>query len=172
MNDSVRLFVYEKFERGRIMNEFEKFYTVEDIANMASLTSRTIRNYLKDGSLKGRKVGGQWRFTMKDIEQLFDNGSFSKEIKTNNRQDVLDFIDGVATDFDGTIQICTIVDYYCEGLTAAKKICDTLIAVINNPENTFSAAKFNYDYIDKERKARFTLFGTPDYIVKTLELLK
>lgn len=153
------------------MNDFEKLYTVEDIAGMASLTSRTIRNYLKDGSLKGKKVGGQWRFTMKDIEQLFNNSGFSTEIRNNNKQDVMDFIDGVSTDFQSSIQIYTIVDYYCESLDAAKKMCDTLMSVINNPDNKFSASKFNYEFIKDDSKARFTLFGTPDYIIKTLELL-
>lgn len=37
------------------MAEFDKLYTVEDIAKMTSLTSRTIRNYLKNGSLTGKK---------------------------------------------------------------------------------------------------------------------
>ncbi len=153
------------------MNDFEKLYTVEDIANMAGLSSRTIRNYLKDGSLKGRKIGGQWRFTIKDIEGLFDNSSFSKELKSNLRQDVTDFIDGI-TDFQGSVQICAIIDYYSEGLIEAKKMCDKLIAVINNKENRFQTAKFNYEYIETESKARFTLFGTPDYIGKVIDLLK
>ena len=154
------------------MDAFEKLYTVEDIAGMASLTSRTIRNYLKDGSLKGKKVGGQWRFTMKDIEQRFNDNSFSNEIKNNNKQDVMDFIDGVSTDFKGNIQICTIVDYYCQSVHEAKQMCDTLMTVINNPESKFSMAQFNYEFIESESKARFTLFGTPDYMVKMLELLK
>ena len=53
------------------MNNFEKLYTIEDIANMTRLTSRTIRNYLKDGILEGKKIGGQWRFTMKDNKRQF-----------------------------------------------------------------------------------------------------
>ncbi len=154
------------------MSDFEKLYSVEDVATMASLTSRTIRNYLKDGSLKGKKIGGQWRFTTEDVNQLFDNSSFSKEIRDTRKQDVLDFIDGVSTDFQSTIQICTIVDYYCESLVEAKNMCDTLMSVINDQENKFSTAKFSYEFYEDESKARFTLFGTPDYIIKTLELLK
>lgn len=143
-----------------------------EIAEMTSLTSRTIRNYLKDGSLQGKKIGGQWRFTMEDIKKLFDNSSFSQEITNSKKQQVLDFIDGVNTDIEGDIQICTIVDYYCQSQKEAKQICDTLSAVINNKENKFSMAKFDYEFIESESKARFTLFGSPDYIIKTLELLK
>jgi excisionase family DNA binding protein len=42
-----------------------KLYTVEDIAKITGLTSRTIRNYLRNGSLDGKKLVGNgvllWR---------------------------------------------------------------------------------------------------------------
>lgn len=51
---------------------FEKLYTAEDAAQITGLTLRTIRNYIRDGKLKGRRIGVQWRFTQEDIEALFD----------------------------------------------------------------------------------------------------
>ena len=39
------------------MGEFEKLYTVDDIAKLTMLTTRTIRKYLKDGLLTGQKSG-------------------------------------------------------------------------------------------------------------------
>jgi excisionase family DNA binding protein len=49
----------------------EKFYTVADVARVTGLTSRTIRNYLKDGTLTGQKIGVQWRFTEDEVKKLF-----------------------------------------------------------------------------------------------------
>lgn len=49
----------------------QKLYTVADVAEVTGLTSRTIRNYLKDGTLHGKKIGVQWRFTEEDINRLF-----------------------------------------------------------------------------------------------------
>ncbi len=49
----------------------EKMYTVADVADITGMTSRTIRNYLKDGSLTGVKIGVQWRFTEDEISKLF-----------------------------------------------------------------------------------------------------
>lgn len=155
------------------MNELEKLYTVEDIANMTGLTTRTIRNYLKDGSLEGKKIGGQWRFTMKNIEKLFNSSSITKDINDNKKQQVLDFIDGVNTDMSGNIQICTIVDYYCDKTEQAKEMSDKLITVINTGgEAIKNGAKYSYEFIEKEGKARFTLFGGPLFIINTLKLLE
>jgi len=153
------------------MDEFDKLYTVEDIAKMTSFTSRTIRNYLKDGSLQGQKIGGQWRFTMENIKRLFNNSNFSKEMSGDRKQQVLDFVDGINTDTQGEIQVCTIIDYYCENPKAGHRIYEKLVTVINSKGNNSPPAKFNYEFIEKESKARFTLFGDPDYIIKTLQLL-
>ena len=49
----------------------EKLYTVADVARVTGMTSRTIRNYLKDGTLTGQKIGVQWRFTEEEIKKLF-----------------------------------------------------------------------------------------------------
>jgi excisionase family DNA binding protein len=154
------------------MDEFKKLYTVEDIAKMTSLTSRTIRNYLKDGSLQGAKIGGQWRFTMDNIKRLFNHRDFLNDMHDHKKQQILDFIDSVNTDMQGEIQVCAIIDCYCENSKAGHQIYDKLVKVINNRrDDDLPPAKFYYEFVEKEKKARFTLFGEPDYIVKTLQLL-
>lgn len=152
------------------MDTYQKLYTVDDIAKMTMLTSRTIRNYLKDGTLKGRKVGGQWRFTKDDVEKLFDNGTVAEEMISMKRQDVLDFIDGVKTDLKGDMQICTIVDYYCESTEVIQLLNERLQAIINKGE-IGEARSYNYEYLNEENKARYTLFGDPLYIKEVMSLL-
>lgn len=61
---------------------FEKLYTAEDVAEITGLTLRTIRNYIKDGRLTGRRIGVQWRFTEADIQALFDSPIPETEGKT------------------------------------------------------------------------------------------
>ena len=83
---------------------------------------------------------------------------------------LLDFIDGVNTDLQGEIQICSIIDCYCENSKVGHQIYEKLVAVINNKQDE-SIAKFDYEFIEKENKARFVLFGNPDYVIKSLQLL-
>ena len=51
----------------------ENKYTVSDVARKVHMTERTIRNYLKDGILKGTRVGGQWRFSDQDLIDLLND---------------------------------------------------------------------------------------------------
>ncbi|MDZ5253294.1 helix-turn-helix domain-containing protein [Clostridium sp. LIBA-8841] len=155
------------------MNNFEKLYTIEDIAEMTRLTSRTIRNYLKDGILEGKKIGGQWRFTMKDIENFFDNNKTNQDINTAYNNEVIDFLEGKNIDLQKEVQICTIVDLHCKNILEGKELSKKLMTIINEDEEAVkNGAKFSYEYMKDSSKARFTLFGDPEFIIKTLKTLE
>lgn len=62
----------------------QKLYTVADVAELTGLTSRTIRNYLKDGTLRGKKIGVQWRFTEADINRLFSEAGGTNVLRTED----------------------------------------------------------------------------------------
>ena len=151
----------------------EKLYTVEDIASMFSLTSRTIRNYLKDGILKGRKIGGQWRFTEEELKNFMDNATLAKDIMNRHKQDVLDFIDGVNTDLTGEIQTCTIIDIY-EAIEIVNAKRDKLGDFINTAGNELNPnyMRFSYEYIESESKGRIILFAPPQYLIEALKILQ
>ena len=151
----------------------EKLLTVEDIAKMASMTTRTIRNYLKDGILEGRKIGGQWRFTEEDIKKFMDSGNVTKDFADKIKQDVLDFIDGVNTDYTGEIQVCAIIDLY-QAKNAVEEKCEKITAFINSKKSNDlvpNYMRYLYEYIESEQKGRITLFALPNYLAEALKLL-
>lgn len=152
----------------------EKLYTVEDIAQMTSMTTRTIRNYLKDGILTGRKIGGQWRFTEGDVGNFMDSGNVSATIISERKQEVLDFLDGIKTDYTGEVQVCTIVDLYHEKDIIYQKR-DNLVEFINSnkPDSLCPKyMKFSFEYIESESKGRIVLFAAPNYLIEALKILQ
>lgn len=150
----------------------EKLYTVDDIADFTNLTTRTIRNYLKEGILKGKKIGGQWRFTKQNIDELLNDNNAKVEMIDTNNQFLMDFVNGINTDISGELQICTIVDYYCPVIEFASQLSQNFSDVISGSTDNKNYAKYNYYYNEHEQKARYIFFGTPDYIIKTMEILR
>lgn len=65
----------------------EKLYTVEEVAELASVTGRTIRNYLKSGRLVGRKIGGQWRFPEIEVQRLLTGALPEPDITPSSGDD-------------------------------------------------------------------------------------
>jgi excisionase family DNA binding protein len=59
----------------------EKLYKVEEISELFGISKLTIRTYIRDGLLKGRKLGRQWIVPEKNIKKYFgldENGSGEK----------------------------------------------------------------------------------------------
>ena len=54
---------------GDILISIEKvsYYDVDDVAEIVGVCTKTIRRDLKDGLLKGLKIGRMWYFTFGDI---------------------------------------------------------------------------------------------------------
>ena len=46
-------------------------YSVAELSEKLNVTTVTIRNYLKEGKLKGKKVMGRWLISEEDATQLF-----------------------------------------------------------------------------------------------------
>ena len=142
------------------------FYTVDDIALILRVTTRTVRNYLKDGSLKGRKIGGGWRFTEDDFMKFLSSAGIVEKIKDDTKQDVIDFLDGLNTDMSGEIQICTIIDVY-RSVKAVEELRNALMRLTD----AHGKYHFSFTYTEAEGRARFTLFGTVEYIAQAMEII-
>lgn len=146
------------------MLEYEKLYTVEDVAQKTGLTDRTIRNYLKDGRLRGKKVGGQWRFTADDVEALFITPG---EEKALGSQDSL--FDAPCAQINPDVY--TVVEYRCEQATA-KELESRIQAEKDNPENSFGGCSYQYIYNENANQARFVFRGTADFVACMLKLVR
>lgn len=148
------------------MLEYDKLYTVEDVAQKTGLTDRTIRNYLKDGRLKGKKIGGQWRFTADDIEALFRTPGEEVEKKSGEMDDFLAFsCDSSNPD------VCVMVDYCCEE-SAAKEIAVRIYAEKDDPANNFSKGRITFEYEREAGKAHYIVRGNADFAAAMLKIIR
>lgn len=155
-----------KLSERRYSVEFEKLYTVEDIAKMTGLTSRTIRNYLKDGRLKGKKIGVQWRFTEDNIKELFKDKDFSDSVEEAKNQIVFDFMSDKEVE---SLNICSVIDYPCESADKVKVICEKALEIVNGYKQ-IGFVKFSYQFQEEYKKARFIIIGEIECVQRILDI--
>lgn len=67
------------------MSSEQTYYTGKEVAEMLGVTTRTIRNYLKEGKLKGTKFGGRWNFTQADIDDYIQQEEQQYKSNSNER---------------------------------------------------------------------------------------
>ena len=57
----------------------ETMYTMQEVADMLSVTTRTIMTDLKDKRIIAQKIGGRWLFTEDNVKDFLQGSGPSKK---------------------------------------------------------------------------------------------
>lgn len=146
----------------------EKLYSVEEIAEMTSVTTRTIRNYLRSGILKGTKIGGQWRFRQEDVTNMLNQENLLSDVRETSKRIVRDFLDEQHPPFAESVSVCTVADVACTK-EHAKQMSKTLCELWKHAD--VRGIAFRYDYLEGLQAARFTFVAPLSLTEKALSVL-
>lgn len=139
----------------------EKLYTVADVAEVTGMTSRTIRNYLKDGTLTGQKIGVQWRFTEDEIKKLF---SRQMPGQSSPAQIVRGFLGEQERERDA---FCALLDF--PGVTEADGM--ELYRGLQEKRSD-GIASMSYEYHDEGQLLRVAVSGDTRAVMDLLEQME
>jgi len=56
-----------------------KLYTVEELAKLLGVQDKTIRAYLRDGKIKGRKIARKWYIPEESLREYFSQPEPAKD---------------------------------------------------------------------------------------------
>lgn len=152
----------------------EVYFTVEEAAEKLDVHARTVRRYIAAGEMEANKIGGQWRIRKEDLT-AFINGQrspYHEKHQHIKEDDLCIFMDTELYKSDSSLQICTIVDFKAETREAAQPIAEKIMRMVNTCECHDCSTKFQYVYKDKERLARFVIWGNTDAITRVMEAIK
>ena len=51
----------------------ESFLTLREAAEVLRLSTRTVREYIKRGEIRGKLIGKRWRFKRADLDAFYEN---------------------------------------------------------------------------------------------------
>ena len=105
----------------------KEYYTINDVAMMSGLSTRTVRNYIKMGILDGEKVDGIWCFKGEEFEAFLRNPAVEPSIRAKRNAIVYDFVLADKKELDA---MCTILDFYV-GEEEAQEISEFFCKAIN-----------------------------------------
>ncbi|MGN0403083.1 MAG: helix-turn-helix domain-containing protein [Acetatifactor sp.] len=131
-------------------------YTINEVAKMSGLTTRTIRNYLAEGQIHGEKKGGKWVFTCDDFVDMLENPYVGPAIKAKSNAPLFDFIKDDRKMVDST---CIIIDRCVDG--EAEQI---LVERLCNLVNAFGGVEFRY--MKRNGNERIILTGSEENVRK------
>jgi excisionase family DNA binding protein len=76
------------------------FYSIEQVAERLGLHVRTVRNYVRDGRLKARRIGKQYRIAQGDLEAL--TGALPRRVRHSEVSSIVE-IDALPKEHAGRV---------------------------------------------------------------------
>ncbi|MDO9578183.1 MAG: helix-turn-helix domain-containing protein [Candidatus Cloacimonadales bacterium] len=143
---------------------------VDQVAQMLSFHTRTIRRLIKEGKLTAVKFGGQWRISRQDLQLMLNRKDVLEESSNIWTHQVEEFLQGKSDPKLARIQVCSVVDCYLSS-QAVKELAQKLLDLMNTPDTARIYAKFQYMNFETTGKARFILWGNPSFLTKMLETI-
>ena len=70
----------------------DRTYNLNELAMMTGFTTRTLRNYINQGLLKGNKPEGVWQFSAEDLDEFFNEPFVKEGLRIKRSSAVFDFM--------------------------------------------------------------------------------
>lgn len=144
----------------------DKFYTINQVAEILDLHHKTIRNFINVGNLKASKIGKQWRVSEEDLNSFMDINKTPSE-----KEQMIEFsTSGEQTvTLDRRVRVSTVVDIEAISKDEYIYISNTLIAIMNGKDEKMQHSTINMKYYERECRLKVLLWGGLQFIEEMLE---
>ncbi len=116
----------------------ERTYNLNDLALMTGFTTRTLRNYLRQGLLSGDIMSGVWQFTEEQVDRFFSEPFVKEGLRIRRSSVVFDFLADRSREKERSCMILDIPASVKKGNEISAFFCDRM----NDAEDV----RFNYGW--------------------------
>ena len=130
----------------------ERYYDAEKVAEILGLHVKTVHRYIREGKLRGRKVGKGWRVAGHDLSTFMEDNAAALDngIIGNNQAK--------------KISASAVVDIEKIDADEALRLTNTLTAVLNVKPESYGRSTMQTQYNELEGKLRVMLWGQIDFV--------
>ena len=136
-------------------------YTLEDVAAMSRLSTRTIRNYMSMGLLEGEKTDGVWQFTAEQFSAFLRQDMVRQSVRAKANGMVYDFL---LQERRREKDACAVLDLPAATEAEEQLLREELMACVNA-----LGVACSYRYDPYFSTARLILQGPPRSLAQVLQ---
>lgn len=151
----------------------ERFYTVDQIAEILGMHHKTIRKFISEGKLRANKVGKQWRISGHDLSIFMENNNVSISDKKEAENEEVEFsTKGIDVNNKANkINISTVVDINEVDMDEHRRISNMLLAVMNSKDSKIGNSTINIKHYPKEKSLKVMLWGDIEFTKEMLDFI-
>ena len=150
-----------------------KFYTVDQIAEILGMHHKTIRKFITEGKLRANKVGKQWRISGHDLSLFMEDNNVN--IKNNNKleSEKIEFSTGDVDSNNKTskINVSTVIDINEVDIDEHKRISNMLLALMNSKDSKIRNSTINIKYYKNNKNLKVMLWGDIEFTNVMLDFI-
>lgn len=139
----------------------DKYYTVDEIAEMIKIHPKTVQRYIREGRLKASKVGKSWRVSGHDLSTFTEGGSAAETMPIM-----------MGESFErGEIKVSAVIDIPVANTQESMRIANTLTAISNSKPPEYGASSMQTQYLMSENVIRVMIWGSLGFTQIILDAL-
>jgi excisionase family DNA binding protein len=133
----------------------DHFYSIEQVASQLGLHVRTVRNYVRDGRLKGVRIGKQYRIARADLDALTGGAPAADAVPSGTAR--------------GYAEVSSIVQVENIDFAAASRVTNALMAAAKGRSEDNGPLRIDTIHDPERARLKVVLIGS---IASTAPLLK
>jgi len=144
----------------------DKFYTIDQIAELVGMHHKTIRKFISEGKLRASKVGKQWRISAHDLSMLMEKDNVRMSNEEINKELNIDYsttVEGLETTSE-RVTVSAVVDIKETEKDEYIRISNTLIAIANCKDPEIGKSTIHIKYDEQDKRSRVILWGSVKFI--------
>ncbi|KGJ48636.1 2-hydroxyacid dehydrogenase [Clostridium sp. NCR] len=151
----------------------EKFYTIDQIAEILGMHHKTIRKFITEGKLRANKVGKQWRISGHDLSLFMENNNVNVRNKNEVENEKIEFSTGSVggNNIRNQINVSTVIDINEIGSDEYRRISNMLLAAMNSKDSKMSNSTINMKHYQNERNLKVMLWGDTEFTKEMLDYI-
>ena len=104
----------------------EKYYSVDQVAEMIHMHPKTIQRYIRQGRLKAQKIGKVWRITGHDLS-TFTEGTNGTNLSSTERG-----LQAILEEAEKMIKVSSIIDIPVKNSSEAVQVMNWITSSVKN----------------------------------------
>ncbi len=150
-----------------------KFYTIDQIAELLGMHHKTIRKFISEGTLGASKVGKQWRISIHDLNVFMEKNNVrmdNEKVEEELNIEHSNAGEGAQT-ISRRINVSTVVDINGTEKDEYIRISNTIIAIANCKDQEMGKSTTHLKYDEKDKRLRVILWGSVKFTENMLNVI-
>jgi len=137
-----------------------KYYTVDQIAQMFSMHPKTIQRYIREGKLYATKFGKSWRISGHDLSRFTEENR--TVIEERSAADLTQI----------RVKASSVIDIEVHSKENADRIINSLTAAMNVKPPEYEQASLHAQFLESDNTVRLTLWGNIQFMSAILNAIE